>query len=236
MRSPCQWAALPLSAPPSVRIATPAKEISMPRNLGRVNGSKCIRQESARTMTGPSATMSPVCATEVRAKPLMKQIWLSVIPLNATSVRTSHSRPLRCNSGRPRHARNSAPKRMAAPARRNCANPIPPKTLTASFPATILEAQNTVPQNRRKCIKAWLWPWAWLAKLLLSQGHFFDSVEVGFISQPGRLGDVDGPLPGHDHFRVDDILRPIPLAGRNVSRKRESGQRGHGDIVGPPDS
>jgi hypothetical protein len=33
-----------------------------------------------------------------------------------------------------------------------------PKPLTASFAATIFEAQNTVPQNRRMCIKAWLWP------------------------------------------------------------------------------
>ena len=75
-----------------------------------------------------------------------------------------------------------------------------------------------------------------LTKLLLSHGQFFDSVQVGLIPETGSLRHVDGSARADSHLRADNVLRPIAPAGRNVSRKSETRERGHGYVVGAPDA
>ena len=54
---------------------------------------------------------------------------------------------------------------------------------------------------------------ATLAKLLLPCGYFFDSIEVGLITQPGGLGHPDSSVRADGYFRGDNVLRPVPPAG-----------------------
>ena len=44
------------------------------------------------------------------------------------------------------------------------------------------------------------------------------------------------PRGGYGHFGRDDVFVPVTGAGADVARQRETGQRGHGDVVGTADA
>ena len=53
----------------------------------------------------------------------------------------------------------------------------------------------------------------------------FDPVEPRLVADSRRAGHLDRSLPRDHNFRLDDILVPVALAGRNISRQGEIGQR-----------
>src|SRR5271169_671896 len=67
-------------------------------------------------------------------------------------------------------------------------------------------------------------------------GQFFNPLAPRLESDARPSWHSDGPLRRDRHFRLDNVLGPIALAGANVPRKRKVGQRRKGNVVRPPDS
>src|SRR5689334_6504066 len=71
---------------------------------------------------------------------------------------------------------------------------------------------------------------------LPSDGEFFYEVRSQPKAAPGRVGHLDHPLRRNLYRRFDDVLFPVPLGGRNISRELEVGQGRKRDVVGTADA
>ena len=114
MRSPTQWPPLPCPALSAVKMPTPAKAIIIPANFQAVSASSRITTAITSTITGPRATIRPVCATVLRAIPPIKVSWFRAMPFAAIATRKSHFRGDNCR----RRIRPLARKQMAINYRR----------------------------------------------------------------------------------------------------------------------
>src|SRR5882724_4044205 len=74
------------------------------------------------------------------------------------------------------------------------------------------------------------------SKCFLSGRQFFNAIASYFISESRSLWNADGALRRDLNRGLDDVLIPITRAGGDVARKRESRQRGHGDVVRAADA
>src|SRR5712692_8126378 len=64
--------------------------------------------------------------------------------------------------------------------------------------------------------------------------EFFDRVQSRLKSDPRPRRHANRPLRRDRHFRLDDVLCPIPPARADIARQREIRQRRHGDVVRAP--
>src|SRR5512146_2077124 len=73
-------------------------------------------------------------------------------------------------------------------------------------------------------------------KKLLSRRQLFNALQVWLITEAGLLGDEDRTPGRNRYFRLDNVLLPVPAAGRNIARQRKARQARHSDIVGAPNA
>src|ERR1051326_6546247 len=75
-----------------------------------------------------------------------------------------------------------------------------------------------------------------LSPLLFADGESFDSFDVETEAQTRSGRREDGAVARHVDGWVNDVLFPVPRTRRDISRKRESRQRRHGDVVSASDT
>jgi hypothetical protein len=69
-----------------------------------------------------------------------------------------------------------------------------------------------------------------------ANGQLVDSIAPNGVAEAGSLRHVNRALRRDLNFGLDDIFVPISLARGNISRKRETRERGHRDVVRPPNT
>ena len=63
-----------------------------------------------------------------------------------------------------------------------------------------------------------------------------DEIVVEFVAEARLVANGDGAARRGLDRRLDDVARPVALAGRNIARQHEIGQRGQRDVVRPADA
>jgi len=71
---------------------------------------------------------------------------------------------------------------------------------------------------------------------LCADSELINQLRTHSISEARSLGHVNCAACGHLHFRLDDVLIPVALAGGNVAWKSKCWECGHGDIMCPSNS
>src|SRR5437868_13994407 len=163
------------------------------------------------------------------------------MPKIAVIERVPHSVALSRSVGVRTRQNQSMPKPAAAAVTLNWANAVALTLCSATFPATIFAAQQMLVISINTRASAWLRPCCsacfssarpttglftnsttFPIKGVLAHRRLLDAVEISSKAEPRCFRHADRAVAVDGDFRIDNVFRPIPPAGGNVTRQAKA--------------